>query len=148
MYLTAEVLTTTQVYLVTEERVTQKLVANSFIDSYNYKYDYSLAKDGANDLFRSKKLYNGKIVGYYRQAMHRTELIGDVEELILSNIFLQEEYLFKLYEIIKKRTDIPKEYCQKILTLINEKNYGEAVAEIFVVAICYDYTMKKLEKSA
>ena len=147
MYLTAEVLTTTQVYLVTEERVTQELVANSFIESYNYKYDYSLAKDSANDLFRSKRLYKGKIVGYYRQAMHRAELIGDVEELILNNIFLQEEYLSKLYEIIKKRTDIPKEYCQKIWTLINDKKYEEAVAEIFVVAISYDYTMKKLGKS-
>ena len=81
--------------------------------------------------------------------MHNREfLVADIEQFVLEKVFLKKEYINRLFEIVKNAKNIPLEYQADIAELINQKKYAEAVAEIFVLAIRHDFSVKKMNISA
>ena len=74
--LTNQILQTTYLYM--DGRVTQEIVANSFIESYGVEKDYLLSKDSANDLFHGRRLYKADIVEYYSDVHNREFLVADI----------------------------------------------------------------------
>ncbi len=144
--LTQQILQVT--HLCMEGKVTQEIVANSFIESYGVEMDYVLMKDSANDLFHGRRLYKADIVEYYINVHNKEYLVTDIEQFILERVFLKEKYVNRLFEIVKEAENIPLEYQADIAELINQKKYAEVVAEIFVLAIRHDFSVKKMNISA
>ena len=143
--LTQKVLQTT--YLCMDGRVTQELVANSFIESYGFDYDYGISKDIANDLFHGRRLYKADIVEYFSDMRNKEYLVSDIEQFVLVKVFYKKEYVNRLFEIVKTDEKIPLEYQASIVEAINQNKYAEAIAEIFILAIRYDFSMKKMKQS-
>lgn len=144
--LTKQVLQTT--HLCMEGRVTQEIVANSFIESYGVEKDYVLTKDSANDLFHGRRLYKADIVEYYSNENNKEYLVADIEQFILAKVFLKKEYVNRLFEIVKTTEKVPLEYQTSIVEAIDQNKYAEAIAEIFILSIRHDFSMKKMRHSA